>query len=797
MQHLRLLHSHEPDFSVRCGIESCEKVYKKIPSFLSHIHRKHPHFKGGISQTEVCRQIDSGITCSTESNEYSVDEAAGHAPVHSIKMRDCKQDLALMILKWQEMYQLPKIHVSNILSDIGFLVSASHKQFSEETCKMFQDHGFEVNDNPTLKQFLDRNELAETCTHMQSEHNQMQYFESNLPLVQSTAIVLGRDEHGKIETFQYVPILETLELILLNDDVFAEVMKSTHNQQTGEVASYNDGNFFKENSFFQTYKTSLQIVLYNDDFEVSNPIGTFTKKQKLNGMYFNLGNIDAKFKSKLHVIQLVSLCKSSLIQKYGLSKVFERLITDLQTLETNGMKVIKDGQEYLFFGTVTMIVADNLASHQIGGFMESFRANRICRFCMLSYTELKSGKFDIASTIKRTKEVYSRHVEVVLRDQSLATVYGVKTNSVFNKLDYFHVTRGLPSDPMHDLLEGVIPKVWGEVLTCFVQRKLVSLNQLNHDLKHFRYKGSDKSKIPAPLIWTQSHVYVKQTASQMSGLMKVLFFVLGDIIPQYDDYWQLLILSADICDLVFAPRHNEATIVMLHGLVQDFLELYLDLFKDGLIPKMHFLMHYSDQIRNFGPLSACSTIRFEAKHSYFKGLARKTKNRKNLCLTLAKRHQLLQSLYHISPCFLESDEKDSVGGSLCAVENLLQDVQHAVRDMFGPISEVFRCTAVVINGNRFDENSVVVTGTEKSVLQFSMVKAIFLRGSRVYFLVSELENVQYSAHYHSNIVRPNFSGKPHIIEPEDLLDFRPLEYYFCNVGICIPQRYRLLEEFIC
>lgn len=92
-------------------------------------------------------------------------------------------------------------------------------------------------------------------------------------------------------------------MLLYNDYVFTEGMKSSHNQHTDEVASYNDDNFFKANSLFQTYNTYLQIVLCNDDFEVSDLIGTFTKKQKLNNMKFNLGKIDANLKSKLHVIQ--------------------------------------------------------------------------------------------------------------------------------------------------------------------------------------------------------------------------------------------------------------------------------------------------------------------------------------------------------------------------------------------------------------------------------------------------------------------------------------------------------------
>lgn len=75
---------------------------------------------------------------------------------------------------------------------------------------------------------------------------------------------------------------------------------------------------------------------------------------------------------------------------------------------------------------------------------------------MLPYTELKLDKIEVST--KRTKEVYNRHLELVQRDQSIANGYGVKRNSEFNKLEFLHITRGLPPDRMHDLLEGVIPK---------------------------------------------------------------------------------------------------------------------------------------------------------------------------------------------------------------------------------------------------------------------------------------------------------------------------------------------------
>ena len=54
------------------------------------------------------------------------------------------------------------------------------------------------------------------------------------------------------------------------------------------------------------------------------------------------------------------------------------------------------------------------------------------------------------------------------------------------------------------------------------------------------------------------------------------------------------------------------------------------------------------QITRFGPLSRHWTLRYEAKHCYFKKLAQNIGNFINLPWTLAKRHQCLQCYYQAS-----------------------------------------------------------------------------------------------------------------------------------------------------
>ena len=41
ISHLRLVHSEDDEFSVRCGINGCTREYRKCASFLTHVYRHH------------------------------------------------------------------------------------------------------------------------------------------------------------------------------------------------------------------------------------------------------------------------------------------------------------------------------------------------------------------------------------------------------------------------------------------------------------------------------------------------------------------------------------------------------------------------------------------------------------------------------------------------------------------------------------------------------------------------------------------------------------------------------------
>ncbi len=107
----------------------------------------------------------------------------------------------------------------------------------------------------------------------------------------------------------------------------------------------------------------------------------------------------------------------------------------------------------------------------------------------------------------------------------------------------------------------------------------------------------------------------------------------------------------DITELIVAPIHSDDSLAFLEGKILEHRQRYQTLFPDiKLIPKQHYLEHYPQIIRLFGPVVGQWTMHFDAKHSFFKQVIRHTSCFKNVPLSLASKHQMMIAYHLSSPC---------------------------------------------------------------------------------------------------------------------------------------------------
>lgn len=243
---------------------------------------------------------------------------------------------------------------------------------------------------------------------LSSAFRRRRYFKEHFQCVDPVEYIL---DFQKNKTFQYVPILKTLQEIVKNKDV-AEGILSRSSNSTDYFKSIFDGKCYKLNDFYAGEETKLSIILDVDDFEVCNPLGTSRKKYKITAIYWVLANLPCELQSELTSIHLSLLCRAVDVKQFECKIVLEPLLKDLVTLEQEGVFIPSAGKSIK--GTVHCAAADNLGAHSISGLVESFTGPYTCRFCLGHSSKYQTHKVRGGAFPPRTKEDHRLHVQTVL-----------------------------------------------------------------------------------------------------------------------------------------------------------------------------------------------------------------------------------------------------------------------------------------------------------------------------------------------------------------------------------------------
>lgn len=138
----------------------------------------------------------------------------------------------------------------------------------------------------------------------------------------------------------------------------ADIAFQSPTAHPGEFASYVDGSYYQGNALFAEGGVKFSLILYVNDLEIANPLGTSRGYYKMCAVYWSLANLPVKYRSALHTIQLAMLCNSKDVQRFGYAKVFAPLLNDLKILEQDGVYIETVGDSIK--GTVFSVVADSL-----------------------------------------------------------------------------------------------------------------------------------------------------------------------------------------------------------------------------------------------------------------------------------------------------------------------------------------------------------------------------------------------------------------------------------------------------
>ena len=171
------------------------------------------------------------------------------------------------------------------------------------------------------------------------------------------------------------------------------------------------------------------------------------------------------------------------------------------------------------------------------------------------------------------------------------------------------------------------------------------------------------------------------------------------------------------------------------------------------LPKHHFLEHYPELIKYFGPLVTLWTMQFEANHSFFKQMARHTNNFKIIALTLVTKHQFMVGYNMLIPDS-ETLLLEVANISKVPTDVLNEDYMNTLTQKYSEVTDVNLAHIVTINGNTYKKSMIVVHGSCGGLPEFSEIIQLCIVKDDIHLIYRKLSS-WYREHYRSYELHPS------------------------------------------
>lgn len=775
--HIEYLHNLNNYY--KCPFHKCDRLYNRRDIFKRHIAAKHI-LKKNITVKKHTKVVDESDPSSTlqakhtlmshENKVSSPIDNTGRNIVETFNIKNLltqfsellEKTVAQFIAQLYNHIAITRTVIQWIINLIQSFLSSGLLDLIKRCCSNIPkvtEHSSDILD-AVFHMF---HSFENAFQSLNTEYKRMKYFEKSQCLLNPVLRVIGVAEEQKNNNREtvmvlknhcsyFVPLSKTLKLFFEISGVFKIVFDYQNALMTSEntaIINLVHGRLWRKIiKTFPNNQIVFPLIIYFDDFEPLNPLGSHATCYKIGAVYFSLPTIPPEFASRLENVFLSLLFYSGDRQKFGNRKTFQPLIDDLLLLETIGLNINVKDQVFNVKFCVVLVTGDNLGVHSILGLNESFSSNYFCRFCTVTKLESKKMYTENALIIRRTDQ-YQEHLENKI---------GVKEPCIWNDLPSFHIYENICCDIMHDIYEGILRYDMALIIQKLIQEKKFTLERLNSRIKYCCYDNTEKNICPGINKDHLSKKYIVMSAAEMICLTKNFSYIIGDLVPEENEVWKFYLIVAELVHILMSTAFTKSTLDLLSSVIYNHNESYKKLSGNDLKPKFHILTHYPRIINEVGPLILLSCMRFESKHKDFKIISQRSSCRKNLPLTFGLRNQL-------KFCYrLMSSEgfQDRISYGKVEDVTVTPEMQRLFQSSHKNIHDFFITSWYELNGTKYEVGCILLCNVENDIPEYGRIKDIFVNNSNfkdIYFFCVPLIIRSYNEHLYAYEVEISYDCK--------------------------------------
>lgn len=314
-------------------------------------------------------------------------------------------------------------------------------------------------------------------------------------------------------------------------------------------------------------KLVLPLILFIDDFEINNVLGTHKVIRKIGAVYCTIACTPPEYASQLENIFLAQFHRTKDHNDMGNRFTFSKIIEQLKELETNGIDVNTENYKGKVYFVLLSVCGDNLGANEILGFPESFNVDYCCRDGFADKATMKTQCNENIDLL-RTPENYIKHLET--------NAYGIEEECVFNSIPSYNVVLNGSFHEMHDIPEGVIRYDLAKIIKSLMKIKCFTLQILHERIRYFDFGFQNSENKPPPL--KPSGVqkeYIIYSASEMMLFLNYFGLLIDDLVKEDNEHWKLYVLLRQIVCLIRAPTFSKNCASLLNDLIFQHHTLYI------------------------------------------------------------------------------------------------------------------------------------------------------------------------------------------------------------------------------
>lgn len=775
--HFREIHkintSHVANVPFACL--ECGSLYNRFKNLKRHIVEFHPRENIGNnwekepdcpSTSGSDRGSDQELTVENDPNYSEITNPIFFEP--PVSASEMKQQAEQYVMKMRCDVGLPESKIKDFMQATTDLLQYSGKYHLGIFKSYLKQKATPYDDDDAVKA-INKFKIPDVFSNIRTPQDSLSYLSQAagyaIPIPRE--VVMGRTKTTKVTRIpsrglghprkvvknttvvkhaaHYIPIVDTLALILQNDQARVAIANETPND--GFLQGFKDGERFKNHPLLNAHPDALRLAIHIDDVEYLNALGSRKGNKKLTNVSFKIENFNPVINSNPDRIYLALTVHTKDLKKYGYAKVLRPLIKDLLRLESeDGVKIAVKGQEHILRAVLVHVVGDTLAIHEIFELMGP-QSKIFCRMCYASRDLLHQGSFGDVYCMK-TPESIRTDLEAIALNLKKPSECGVIRECALHQLKYFNIASNYTFDPMHDVLEGVGMMVMKLILRDLViNKKLITVDQLNGLIRNFNYGIAEKQDKPSPNFSVVSlksrNNAISQSAAQSWVLLRAFLFIFNTILSTNSNYICLVGSLLKICFYSFSYKLTHDHVQDLEIQIQNFFKLFQTCFPlVNPINKIHHLSHYPLIIRQDGPIANHSCMPYEAKFKESKRQAKTCNNFMNLTYSLTKRLNLKQVNTILNQNY--SNETVSIISSANINKNTLE---------YGSLLNGFPDVLTSIKHMQINKTSfrpdLIVKYNKCGEVFYGVIKVIAQYKENFAFVIEELKCVAFCEAYNS------------------------------------------------